>query len=372
MDFELNEEQAMLREVSRSMLKNHSTTEQVRVLADAGSDVDDKLWQLASELGWTGLALPERFGGSDQGVAELCLVSEELGRSVTPGPFLTTALVGLAVSRDGDEELRQAVLPDLASGAARASWALAEPGGAWTPESVTVTATADGEGYLLSGAKTAVQDAGTATWLLVTALLDGAPASLLVDASAAGVSTRRQTVLDMTRGLYEVTLDNVAVPASHLLGGGAERVRWLADVAAVLTSADALGVGERLLEMTVDYVKVRHQFDRPIGSFQAVKHKCANMLILAQGARAATYYAAMALDADRPDASRAASVAKSFSSEGMSQLAGEALQTHGGIGFTWEHDLHLYLRRAKTDEALYGDSPAHQQRLTDLLLAARA
>ena len=276
-----------------------------------------------------------------------------------------------AISRDGSPSLQAAVLPGLADGSASATWALAESGGSWDPDLVRATAICDGDDYVLNGLKTAVQDAGSVTWLLVTAELGGVPTSFLVERSDGGLSIRRQKVLDESRSLYEVRLEDVRVPASHRLTGGQAAARWLCDAAAVLTCADDLGVGERLLEMTVDYVKVREQFDRPIGSFQAIKHKCTDMRILVQGARAATYYAAMAIDAGTSDASRAASVAKSFTSEGMSRLAGEALQAHGGIGFTWEHDLHLYLRRAKTDEALYGDTPAHQERLVTMLLAER-
>ena len=372
MDFEFSDEQAMLREVFRDTLRDHSSPEKVRAIADGGLDVDPKLWSLGAELGWTGLAIPEQYGGAGQGLVELCIAAEELGRAITPGPFITTSLVGLAVARHGSAELQAEVLPGLADGSTPATWALAEPRRGWAPESIQATAVLEGDTVLLNGRKTAVQDAGSAAWLLVLAVLDGEPTSFLVERTAGGMATRRQKVLDQTRSLYEVRLENVRVPAARRLAGGAEQVRWLSDAAAVLTSADSLGVGERLLEMTVDYVNVRVQFDRPIGSFQAVKHKCSDMLMLVRGVRAATYYAAMAFDAGTPDASRAASVAKAFSSEAMSRVAGEALQTHGGIGFTWEHDLHLYLRRAKTDEALYGDAAVHQRRLCSLLAAEGA
>ncbi|MFI0961303.1 acyl-CoA dehydrogenase family protein [Streptomyces sp. NPDC021080] len=371
MDFEPSEEQTMLRDVSRSVLKGHASPEQVRALAgDALSD-GGELWRLGTELGWTGLAVPEEHGGSEQGLVELSIVAEELGRAAAPGAFLPSALVALALARSGSAEVRARVLPGLADGSTAATWALAEPGGVWSPELVAATAVRDGEDYVLSGRKTAVQDAEAADWLLVTAQLDGTPASFLVERQTAGVTVRRQRVIDETRAFHGVTLDGVRIPADRLLGGGVAEVQWLADAVAVLTAADALGAAERLLEMTVEYAKVRKQFGRAIGSFQAIKHKCATMLLQVHGARAAIQYAAMALDAGEADSSQAASVAKAFASEGMSRVAGEALQTHGGIGFTWEHDLHLFLRRIKTDEALHGGSAAHQERLVTLMLTDR-
>ncbi|MYQ35427.1 acyl-CoA dehydrogenase family protein [Streptomyces sp. SID4956] len=370
MDFELSEEQAMLRDVSRSALKSHASPEQVRAMAGDSRGDGGELWRLGGELGWTGLALPEEHGGSGQGLVELCLVAEELGRAAAPDPFLPTAVVGLAVVTSGSGELRETVLPQLAGGSAAAAWALAEPGGGWTAESVRATAVRDGQGFVIDGRKTAVQDADHATWLLVTALLDGEPVSFLVDRGTPGVTVRRQKTLDETRAFHEVRLEAVHVPETRLLGRTAAPTRRLCDAAAVLTAGDSLGAAERLLEMTVEYAKVRKQFGRPIGSFQAIKHKCSDMLMLVRGARAAVHYAAMALDADAEDAGRAASVAKSFASEALSRVAGEALQTHGGIGFTWEHDLHLYLRRVKTNDMLHGSAAAHRERLCALLLEA--
>ncbi|MFE2985773.1 acyl-CoA dehydrogenase family protein [Streptomyces sp. NPDC059262] len=370
MDFELNDEQAMLRDVSRSALKAHATPEQVR--AAKGTAAGTGLWRTGAELGWTGLTLPEQYGGSGQGLVELAIVAEELGRSVAPGPFVSTALVGMALAEGRSQDARDAALASLADGSAGAAWALAEHGGVRVPDAVTSTATRDGDTYVLRGRKTAVQDADDADWLLVTAALGGGtPASFLVERAATGTSARRQHVIDETRAFYEVTLDDVRVPDSALIADAALTAR-LFHAYAVLTAADALGAAEHLLDTTVEYAKIRRQFDRPIGSFQAIKHKCADMLMFVQGARAAVQYAAMAWDAGADDAARAASVAKSFTSEAMSEVAGQALQIHGGIGFTWEHDLHLYLRRIKADEALGGDAAVHQDRLCSLLLAARA
>ena len=353
MDFELTEEQAALREVSRGLLAASCPPPLVRALASAGKDTDDKLWQRGAELGWIGLAVPEELDGAGQGVVELCLVAEELGRAAAPGPFLDSALTALALARAGR---RAELVGSLAAGEVKAS--LAHHGavfGSW-----------DGGELALSGRATAVQAAGSADWLLVTAATDQGRRLALVERARTAVEPRLRRTLDETRRWYDVALDGVRVRAADVLSADEAEIGWLTDAAAVLTAADSLGVGERLLDMTVSYVKVREQFGRPLGSFQSVKHKVTDMLTTLKGARAATYYAAMALDAGATGATVAASAAKAFTTDGVAALAGQALQTHGGIGFTWEHDLHLYLRRAKVNQMLYGTAAEHYERLVAL------
>jgi alkylation response protein AidB-like acyl-CoA dehydrogenase len=355
-DFELTEEQAALREVSRGLLAVNCPPQLVRTLAAAGQDVDDKLWQRGTELGWTGLAIPEEHDGAGQGLAELCLVAEELGRAAAPGAFTDSALTGLALARFGRPEL----LAGLAAGDLKASLAWHGP----------AAGRYDAGDLVLSGRVTAVQAAATADWLLVLAAVpsvtgDQGRRLVLAERRRAAVEPRK--TLDETRRWYDVVLDDVRIQAADVVAAQEADIQWLADAAAVLSAADSLGVGERLLEMTVEYVKVREQFGRPLGSFQSVKHKVTGMLTTLKGARAATYYAAMALDAGVAGASTAVSAAKAFTAEGVAALAGEALQTHGGIGFTWEHDLHLYLRRAKVNEMLYGAPAEHYERLVALL-----
>ena len=351
MDFELTEEQAALREVSRSMLAVSCPPQLVRSLASAGQDVDDKLWQRGAELGWIGIAVPEEHDGAGQGLVELCLVAEEIGRAAAPGAFVDTALIALALARQGKPEL----VPALAAGDLKASWA----------HHGSVTGSYDADELVLSGRATAVQAAAASDWLLVTAASDKGRRLVLVERTRASVEPRR--TLDETRRWYDVVLDGLRVRAADVVSADEAEIGWLAEAAAVLTAADSLGVGERLLEMTVGYVKVREQFGRPLGSFQSVKHKVADMLTTLKGARAATYYAAMALDAGVAEATAGASAAKAFTADGVAALAGEALQTHGGIGFTWEHDLHRYLRRAKVNEMLYGTAAEHYERLVALM-----
>jgi alkylation response protein AidB-like acyl-CoA dehydrogenase len=350
-DFELTEEQAALREVSRSMLAVSCPPQLVRSLASAGQDVDDKLWQRGAELGWIGIAVPEEHDGAGQGLVELCLVAEEIGRAAAPGAFVDSALIAVALARQGKPEL----VPALAAGGLKASWA----------HHGSVAGSYDADELVLSGRATAVQAAAAADWLLVTAASDKGRRLVLVERTRASVEPRR--TLDETRRWYDVVLDGLRVRAADVVSADEAEIGWLTDAAAVLTAADSLGVGERLLEMTVGYVKVREQFGRPLGSFQSVKHKVADMLTTLKGARAATYYAAMALDAGVAEAAAGSSAAKAYTADGVAALAGEALQAHGGIGFTWEHDLHRYLRRAKVNEMLYGAAAEHYERLVALM-----
>src|SRR5215213_509667 len=357
----------MLREASRALLTDRAPVAVLRGQLDGDVEVDPALWRLASELGWVGLVVPEERGGSGQGLIELALVAEELGRAVARGPFLASAIVASAVARGGAPELHQQVLPALADGTAWATWAFAERGLPWTLDGVRATAETQGGDVVLTGSKTAVQDAGGASWLLVTAVTDDGPASYLVDRNTPGVEVRRQRTLDLTRSFSEVRLSDVRVPAERRLDGGEREIQRLLDDACVLSSAQTLGTLERMLQMTVDYVRTRVQFGRPIGSFQAVKQACSTMAMQVQGARAVSYSAAMAADAGTPDAGQAACVAASYLSAVAGEVAGTSLQLHGGIGFTWEHDLHLYLRRAKADAMLHGDAAVHRERLCRLV-----
>ncbi|MBA4025355.1 MAG: acyl-CoA dehydrogenase [Gordonia sp.] len=352
MDFELTDEQTMLRDVSRDMLAVNCAPELVRKIALEHTGVDKTLWQQGAALGWPGLAVPEELDGSAQGLVELCLVAEELGRAVAPGPFADTALVAAIAGRAGPDA--QVISTRLASGSVSASVGLIG----------TVIATKSRGGYSLQGTLRFVQAAAGAEWILVLAHDGDTELAILVP--SADTTVVRRSTIDQSRSWYDVHLTDVFAAETSVVATGLE-VRHVIDSATVLIAADALGVGERLLEMTVDYAQSRQQFNRPIGSFQAVKHKIADMAASVLGVRAATYYAAMNLDERTPDASKYASVAKAFASEEISRVAGEALQIHGGIGFTWEHDLHLYLRRAKVDEIVFGDASVHNDRVLHLI-----
>lgn len=378
MDFELSEEQVLLRDSTRRLLETSTPIPEVRRLADTDTRYDAATWARGVELGWPVLALPESAGGFGGDFVDLTIIAEEHGRAANPGPVAGTALVAIAAARHASEDLRDEVVAGLAERNETAAWAFAEPRRPWSIAGLRATATKTGEGYHLTGTKTAVHGAVGARWLLVTALLDDAPANFLIDTSSTAVAVRPTETLDITRRFADIDLDGVVVPESALLNGPDEdSVRRLLDEAAVLVCADAVGIGEHLLHETVEYAKVRVQFGRPIGSFQAIKHKCANMRLWAQGSRVATYFAAMTLAAEpiaggTDEAATAAATAKSYVSEAIRQIAAEALQVHGGIGMTWEHNLHLYYRRAKTDEVLSGDVALHRQRLSDATLKKEA
>ncbi|ATD72287.1 MULTISPECIES: acyl-CoA dehydrogenase family protein [Gordonia] len=372
MDFELTDEQRAIRDSTRSLLQSHPGA--ARAVADSPSGFDAGLWRQGTELGWSALAAPEDVGGLGQGVVDLALVAVEHGRFVTASPFMPTVAVLDALLRAGDDHA--ALIDALVSGESSAAWAFTEPHRSPTVDALQTTAVAADSGYRITGEKVTVADASTADVLLVDAVLEGNPARFLVPRDASGVKIRRIESLDITRELDDITLDAVHVGQEALLGSpdtARAAIERTLRLMTVLACAELVGVGEYLLETSVDYAKAREQFGVPIGSFQAVKHKCADMRMWVQASRAATLHAAMSLDADEAGSSletaRAVSVAKAFVSDSICKTAGEALQVHGGIGFTWEHDLHLYIRRARANAALYGDADHHHEALCALLEA---
>jgi alkylation response protein AidB-like acyl-CoA dehydrogenase len=375
-DFSLSEEQRMLVDSTRQLLARDSPISRVRELADQdGLGYDPRVWKKGSELGWPALPIAEDYGGLGRDLVDAALIAEEHGRTVQPGPLLSNIVVAEAISRSDSDDLRARVLPSLATGEAVATWAFAEPRQPWDVDSVHATAVEAANGYRLTGVKTAVQNAEGARWILVTARVNGHLAQFLVERDTPGLSVRRQHTIDITRRFDEVRFDDVAIPASAVVNASAQAAAAIGRqlrCGAVLICAESLGVGETVLDMSVEYAKLRIQFGRPIGSFQAVKHKCATMRMWLQASKAATYYAAMAVAADADDAWEAASVAKAYTGAAIANLTSEALQVHGGIGFTWEHNLHLYHRRAKANQVLFGDPFLHHERLAAIVEASAA
>ncbi|MGE2734588.1 acyl-CoA dehydrogenase family protein [Mycolicibacterium vaccae] len=374
MDFELSDEQRGLVDSTRSVLVRRSSVTRARELIDAPEGFDVELWKDGADLGWPALGIPESDGGLDAQVIESALVCAELGYGLAATPFIPVAVAADALA-GSDAEGKPKLLQMISEGSLIAGWAFAEWGQPWGLSGIGTTALATDSGYRLSGSKVCVQDADAAQVLVVDALLDGAPARFVVPSDTPGVRIRRQQTLDLTRSYCDVAFDDVELEESALLLSGDSAQQTIIrsmHLSTVLVCAELVGIGQRLLAMTVDYVKERHQFGRPVGSFQAVKHKCADMRIWVQASTAATYHAALTLDAPDADADHAVSVAKAYVSEAVSRVAGEALQLHGGIGFTWEHDLHLYLRRARTDALLCGDAAFHRERLCHLLETATA
>jgi len=364
-NFELTDEQRGLVDSTRSLLASESSVSRARALVDGEAGFDAELWRLGTELGWASLAIAEADGGLGQHSIDLALVAIELGHGLASTPFIPTVVAADALSRTEGEQ-NSKLLRSISEGALIATWAFAEFGLPWAATGMNTRAQRRGDGYLLSGSKASVQDADAAQLLIVDALLDDVPTRFLVPADAAGIRIDRQHTLDVTRSYCDVMLDGVFVDANALCASSAAALDSLTrtiQLNTVLVCAELVGIGQRLLAMTVEYVKDRVQFGRPVGSFQAVKHKCADMRMWVQASTAATYYAAMALDSDRPDVEHAVSVAKAYVSDAINRVAGQALQLHGGVGFTWEHDLHLYLRRARVNALLSGDARHHRERL---------
>ena len=369
MNFAFDESQELLRATTRRFLdKRHPLTKTRRTLEEP--DVLDRdVWREGAALGWTSPLVPEANGGgsvTDQPLVDLVVVAEEMGRALYPGPYLTTNVVAAAIADTGSAAQQERFLPALASGELIGSWCFSDDGGC-DPASVAVRATREGSAVRLDGVARFVPDAAVAGLLLVTAREGDELAQLLVPLPQEGVAVRVLRGLDLTRRLCEVRFDGARVGADARLGADAATSfeRQLA-IASVLLSAESVGLGDRLLEMTVEYAKTRVQFGRPIGSFQAIQHKLATMLLWLEGSRAAAHHAALAVEEGFADAAEAVSTAKSHVGDAIAALCGEALQIHGGIGFTWEHDMHLYLRRAKSNQVLFGDPAWHRERLCKL------
>jgi alkylation response protein AidB-like acyl-CoA dehydrogenase len=380
MDFGFSQEQELLRQTARSFLEKECPTGFVRRMMDDPAGTTDEFWGKLAELGWLGLIYPEAHGGVGLGLVDLTVILEEMGRAVMPGPFFSTVLLGgLAVLDAGSEAQKAAWLPRIAAGEARATLALLEESARWDAAGVAVTAKpGKGGGFVLSGTKLFVPD-GHATDLLVVAARTARPTKedpshgvslFLVPADRKGLTRTLLPTMDQTRKLAEVALARVEVGPDALLGPLHQAwpvVTRVLDQAAVALCAEMCGGAQKVLDLSTDYAKGRVAFGRPIGAYQAVKHKCADMLVAVENAKSITYYAAWAADQRAPDAPLAASMAKAFVSDAYRRVAGDGIQVHGGIGFTWEHDLHLYFKRAKGSEVAFGDATLHRERVARLL-----
>ncbi len=347
MDFELSEDQLALRDGARELLDGLAPPTRVRTVVDAGGGIDDGLWKAMVEQGWTAMEAPEDRGGLGLGPVEVAVLLEEVGRHVAPAPFLSTLLAAGALARAGHADWADR----LAGGDAIGCVAWSRPG------RVGVHAVGD----TLTGRSDPVPFAPSADVAVVAAESDDAPALFAVELGER--RPRREPAMDMTRELGWLHFDDT--PAERV--GDADDVDALLDRGAAFTSVEMLGGASRAMDMAVEYAKDRVQFGRPIGSFQAVKHRCADMLVDVEGMRSTAYWAAWCIGARQDDVSVAASTAKIWCSDASKRVMASSLQVHGGIGFTWEHDLHLFLKRAQLDQLSFGDAGFHRQRLADLL-----
>ena len=319
-----------------------------------------------AELGWTGLALPEEWGGQGLGIVDLAVLFEELGFALAPSPLLSDTVAGLALAACGSEQQKERWLRPLAEGKVRGTPALFDAGSPARVGEFEMEARAEGEGIVLDGEKVLVMDAAAADFFLV-ATADGR--RHIVEREADGVSVEPEASIDPTRKLYSVRLDGVVVASEASLPAEREDYMPVFHSVCVALAAELTGVAQRCLEMAVDYAKERQQFGRPIGSYQAVSHRCAQMLLECENSRSATLYAAWTAGAEPESLPLAASMAKAYASDAGMRVADAAIQVHGGIGFTWEHDLHFFLKRATAGAAMFGEAKWHRERVADSVLA---
>jgi alkylation response protein AidB-like acyl-CoA dehydrogenase len=364
MAFGTNEEQEELRASVHRFVTDRAPLSRVRELMNAG-EIDRDFWsQAGAQLGLQGIAIPEEYGGSGFTFGEQAIVLEELGAGLYGGPYLPSAvLAAYALLASPDEGARQEYLPGIASGETIAALAFTEEDGSWDPANIRLAAAKSGDGWVLDGHKSFVLSGAEATLFLVVAVADGGLSLFAVDAGASGLAATALPTLDQTRNLARLDFD--AVPA-RLIGSAGDATAILdrvLDVAAIALAAEQLGGAQRALDITVDYTKTRHQFGRPIGSFQALKHRMADLLMEVESLRSAVSYAAAAVADGSDEVPALASLVKAYASETYFHVAAEMIQMHGGIGFTWEHDAHLFFKRAKSTELFLGDGAYHRERL---------
>jgi alkylation response protein AidB-like acyl-CoA dehydrogenase len=366
-DIDLSHDQQLFRETTARFIEARCPMVAVRALVDDPLKRDPSLLRDAGELGWFALFVPEEFGGgsvSGSPIRDAVIVAEERGRGVQPGPFVATNVVALALAEAGSQDQKETWLPRLASGDVVAAWAISDRSG--TPEAGALIARRTDHGLELTGTAGLVSEASTAGLFLATALRDsGEVVHCLVPADAAGIAITPLTGLDLTREFVDVSFNDVRVPKEALLETDDPRslLDLQVDVAATLGVAESIGAMSRLLEFTVAYAKDRTAFGRPIGSFQALKHLLADASFSVEVSAAGATAAADAVGDRSTTASEVASIAKAYAGDAGVAIAQACQQTHGGIGFTWEHDLHFYLRRLAVDRVLYGDPSWHRERV---------
>jgi alkylation response protein AidB-like acyl-CoA dehydrogenase len=361
MDFGFSEEQELLRQSAADFLSTECPMTYVRQMMEDERGYSEELWKKMAELGWMGLIYPEEFGGSGLSMVDLVVVLEEMGRVVLPGPFFSTVCMGgLAILEAGSHEQKQRYLPGIVSGNIKATLAVLEEDARWDEKGITLKARKGKKGgYSLNGVKLFVPDAHVADVIVCAARTAEGPTLFVVDRHAAGVTVTLLKTMDQTRKLCEVRFEKTPIAADAVLaapGKGWDALSRILDRSKVALCAEMCGGAQKVLDMSVEYAKMREQFGRPIGSFQAIQHKCANMLVQVESAKSATYYAAWAVANDAPEAPLAAAMAKAYCSDAYRQVSAEGIQVHGGIGFTWEHDMHIYFKRAKGSEVTFGDA----------------
>jgi alkylation response protein AidB-like acyl-CoA dehydrogenase len=357
MQFGLTESQEFLKNSARKFFAGECPSAEMRRLMETDAAYDAVLWSKLTDQGYTGIIYPEAYGGVGLGKVELMLLMEEAGRALLPGPFFSTVvLAGSVLDAVGTPEHKKKYLEPICKGEVRSTVAILEAGASWNPRDVQLSAT-NGK---LTGEKLFVSDAAVADFIIVVAR-NGV---FVVDSKARGLKISPMSGMDLTRKLYVVEFNNT--PAEEL-GSHLNLPRAL-DIATAALAAELVGGMQRTLDITVEYAKTRKQFGKPIGVFQAVQHQCADMYLETESSRSAVYYAGWALEENAPDAATAVSIAKMYCSDAARTVGNRGIQVHGGMGFTWENDLHLYYRRAKASEAAFGDATFHRGRIASMVI----
>jgi alkylation response protein AidB-like acyl-CoA dehydrogenase len=352
MQFGLSESQEFLKDSARKFFAGECPSAEMRRLMETGTAYDAALWSKLTDQGYTGIIFPEAYGGVGLGKVELMLLMEEAGRALLPGPFFSTVvLAGSVLDAVASPAHKQKYLAPICRGEARSTVAILEANASWNPRDIQLTA-ANGK---LTGEKYFVSDAAVADFVFVVAR-NGV---FIVNSKAPGLKISPMTAMDLTRKLYVVEFHNT--PAEEI--GATANLERAFDVATAALAAELVGGMQRTLEITVEYAKTRKQFGKPIGTFQAVQHQCADMYLETESSRSAVYYAGWALEENSPDASTAVSIAKMYASDAARTVGNRGIQIHGGMGFTWENDVHLYYRRAKGSETAFGDATFHRERI---------
>ena len=368
--FAFTDEQDQFRSALRRFLNDKSPTTEVRRLMATAESYNPEVWrQMSDELALPGIHIPEQYGGAGFGMVELCIVTEELGRALLCAPYFSTAVLATnAILNAGTEAQKSSLLPDLASGSRLATLAVTEINGNWDPLGIEVVATPVADGYLLDGVKSYVVDGHIADLIVVASRLPNTVgheglALFTLGADSGGVERHLLESMDPTRKLARIDFHEAHADLLGSLDAGAKAIIRTIDQAAIALANEMMGGAQALLDSAVNYSKLRVQFGRTIGSFQAIKHKCADLLLEVELAKSAAYYAAQAASVDDPEWPALASLAKAAASETYLHMAAECIQLHGGIGFTWDNDTHLWFKRAKSSEVFLGQPSYHRELL---------
>jgi len=357
MQFGLTESQKFLKDSARKFFAGECPSAEMRRLMETDTAYDGTLWSKLTDQGYTGIIFPEAYGGVGLGKVELMLLMEEAGRALLPGPFFSTVvLAGTVLDAIGTPGHKEKYLASICQGEVRSTVAILEAGASWNLRDIQLSAV-NGK---LNGEKFFVSDAAVADFLIVVAR-NGV---FVVDSKARGLKISPMSGIDLTRKLSVVEFNNT--PAEEL--GSDLNLPWAFDIATAALAAELVGGMQRTLDVTVEYAKTRKQFGKPIGMFQAVQHQCADMYLETESSRSAVYYAGWALEENSPDAATAVSIAKMYCSDAARTVGNRGIQIHGGMGFTWENDLHLYYRRAKASETAFGDATFHRERIASMVI----